>query len=96
MFLSLYKAFVTPSEAPELRPIMSTVCPPQVDRYSLPRSKPKQSGAAASGQGTPVKRAKDKLGVAQRGSRKMAVEKQPVGNKEKSKEINNKLAEAKE
>lgn len=43
-----------------------------------------------------MKRAKDKQGVAQRGSRKMAVEKQPVGNKEKSKEINNKLAEAKE
>ncbi|XP_056911009.1 microtubule-associated protein 6 homolog isoform X2 [Takifugu flavidus] len=68
----------------------------QMDRYSLPRSKPRQSGAAASGQGTPVKRAKDKQGVAQRGSRKMAVEKQPVGSKEKSKEINNKLAEAKE
>lgn len=74
---------------------MSTVCHPQVDRYSLPRSKPKQSGAAASGQGTPVKKARDKQGVAQRGSRK-TVEKQPVGNKEKSKEMNNKLAEAKE
>lgn len=43
-----------------------------------------------------MKKAKDKQGVAHRGSRKMAAEKQPVGNKEKSKEINNKLAEAKE
>lgn len=67
-----------------------------MDRYSLPRSKAKQPGAAASGQGTPVKKARDKQGVAQRGSRKMAAEKQPVGNKEKSKEMNNKLAEAKE
>ncbi|CAF98551.1 unnamed protein product [Tetraodon nigroviridis] len=68
----------------------------QVDRYSLPRSKAKQPGAAASGQGTPLKKAKDKQGGAHRGSRKMAAEKQPVGNKEKSKEMNNKLAEAKE
>lgn len=67
-----------------------------MDRYSLPRSKPRQSGAAASGQGTPVKKAKNKQGVAQRGSRRMTAEKQPVGNKEKSKEMNNKLAEAKE
>lgn len=43
-----------------------------------------------------MKKAKDKQRVAQRGSRKMTAEKQPLANKEKSKEINNKLAEAKE
>lgn len=75
---------------------MSAVCHPQVDRYSLPRSKAKQAGAAASGQGTPVKKARDKQGVAQRGSRKTTAEKPPVGREDKSKEMNNKLAEAKE
>lgn len=43
-----------------------------------------------------MKRAKDKQGVAGRGSRKTPAERQPVGIKEKSKEMNNKLAEAKE
>ncbi|XP_041865061.1 microtubule-associated protein 6 homolog isoform X6 [Melanotaenia boesemani] len=73
----------------------------QVDRYSVPRSKPKRSGATAAGQGKPVKKAKDKQSSALRGSKKKTSENQPenqpaVGDKEKSKEINNKLAEAKE
>ncbi|XP_017286605.1 microtubule-associated protein 6 homolog isoform X2 [Kryptolebias marmoratus] len=73
----------------------------QVDRYSARRSKPKRSGATAAGQGKPVRKAKDKQSATLRGSKKTASENQPenrpaVGDKEKSKEINNKLAEAKE
>ncbi|CAJ1064529.1 microtubule-associated protein 6 homolog isoform X2 [Xyrichtys novacula] len=73
----------------------------QVDRYSAPRSKPKKSGATAAGQSKPVKKAKDKQSTALRGSKKTTSENQPenrpaVGDKEKSKEMNNKLAEAKE
>ncbi|XP_008285512.1 microtubule-associated protein 6 homolog [Stegastes partitus] len=73
----------------------------QVDRYSVPRSKPKKSGATAAGQGKPVKKAKDKQSAALRGSKKTTSENQSenrpaVGDKEKSKEMNNKLAEAKE
>uniref|UniRef100_A0A3B5A2M5 Microtubule associated protein 6 n=1 Tax=Stegastes partitus TaxID=144197 RepID=A0A3B5A2M5_9TELE len=72
----------------------------QVDRYSVPRSKPKKSGATAAGQGKPVKKAKDKQSAALRGSKKTTSENQSenrpaVGDKEKSKEMNNKLAEAK-
>lgn len=48
-----------------------------------------------------MKKAKDKQGAALRGSKKTTLENQPdnrpaVGDKEKSKEMNNKLAEAKE
>lgn len=48
-----------------------------------------------------MKRAKDKRGAAPKGSRKSTAENQleikpAVGDKEKSREINNKLAEAKE
>ncbi|XP_037544072.1 microtubule-associated protein 6 homolog isoform X2 [Nematolebias whitei] len=73
----------------------------QVDRYSVPRSKPKKSGATAAGQGKPARKAKDKQSATLRGSKKTTSENQPenrpaVGDKEKSKEINNKLAEAKE
>ncbi|KAG7222809.1 hypothetical protein INR49_016061 [Caranx melampygus] len=73
----------------------------QVDRYSVPRSKPKKSGATAAGQGKPVKKAKDKQSATLKGSKKTTSENQPenrpaVGDKEKSKEMNNKLAEAKE
>ncbi|XP_033501858.1 microtubule-associated protein 6 homolog isoform X1 [Epinephelus lanceolatus] len=73
----------------------------QVDRCSVPRSKPKKSGATAAGQGKPLKKAKDKQSAALRGSKKTTSENQPenrpaVGDKEKSKEMNNKLAEAKE
>ena len=72
-----------------------------MDRCSFPRSKPKKSGATAAGQGKPVKKAKDKQSAALRGSKKATSENQPenrpaVGDKEKSKEMNNKLAEAKE
>ncbi|TKS83794.1 Microtubule-associated protein 6 -like protein [Collichthys lucidus] len=60
----------------------------QVDRYSATRSKPKRPGAAAAGQGKPVKKAKDKQSAALRGSKKMTSENQPenrtaVGDKEK-------------
>ncbi|XP_032389544.1 microtubule-associated protein 6 homolog [Etheostoma spectabile] len=73
----------------------------QVDRYSVLRSKPKRPGAWAAGQGKPVKKAKDKQSAALRGSKKTTLENQPenrpaAGDKEKSKEMNNKLAEAKE
>ncbi|KAF7650648.1 hypothetical protein LDENG_00122670 [Lucifuga dentata] len=73
----------------------------QVDRYSALRSKPKKSGATAAGQGKPAKKAKDKQSGTLRGSKKTTSENQPesrpaVGDKEKSKEMNNKLAEAKE
>ncbi|KAK7925415.1 hypothetical protein WMY93_007725 [Mugilogobius chulae] len=72
----------------------------QFDRYSAPRSKPKKSGATAAGQSKPVKKARDKQSAAVRGSKKTASENKPdrpaVGDKEKSKEMNNKLAEAKE
>ncbi|XP_068577410.1 microtubule-associated protein 6 homolog isoform X2 [Cebidichthys violaceus] len=73
----------------------------QVDRYSALRTKPKKPGAAAAGQGKPAKKAKDKQSATLRGSKKTAsenqLENQPaVGDKEKSKEMNNKLAEAKE
>ncbi|XP_077402739.1 microtubule-associated protein 6 homolog isoform X2 [Vanacampus margaritifer] len=66
----------------------------QVDRSTVPRTRAKKPGAAAWGQGKPVKKAKDKPSTALRGSRKATSENQPV--KEKSKEMNNKLAEAKE
>ncbi|XP_031713127.1 microtubule-associated protein 6 homolog isoform X1 [Anarrhichthys ocellatus] len=74
----------------------------QVDRYSALRTKPKKPGAAAAaGQGKPAKKARDKQSAALRGSKKTASENQlenrpAVGDKEKSKEMNNKLAEAKE
>ncbi|XP_055082427.1 microtubule-associated protein 6 homolog isoform X2 [Periophthalmus magnuspinnatus] len=73
----------------------------QFDRYSPSRSKPKKSGAtAAAGQSKPVKKPKDKQSAAGRGTKKTASENKPDrppgGDKEKSKEINNKLAEAKE
>uniref|UniRef100_A0A3Q4HTV0 Microtubule-associated protein 6a n=1 Tax=Neolamprologus brichardi TaxID=32507 RepID=A0A3Q4HTV0_NEOBR len=72
----------------------------QVDRYSLPRSKSKKSGATAAGQSKPAKKPKDKQSTVLRGSKKATSENQPenrpsVGDKEKSKEMNNKLAEAK-
>ncbi|XP_034406263.1 microtubule-associated protein 6 homolog [Cyclopterus lumpus] len=71
----------------------------QVDRYSALRTKPKRPGAAAATK--PAKKAKDKQSAALRGSKKTASENQlenrpAVGDKEKSKEMNNKLAEAKE
>ncbi|XP_067350486.1 microtubule-associated protein 6 homolog isoform X2 [Channa argus] len=73
----------------------------QVDRYSVPRSKPKRPGSTAAGQAKPMKKSKDKQSAALKGSKKTSSENQPenrpaVGDKEKSKEMNNKLAEAKE
>lgn len=71
----------------------------QFDRYSA-RSKPKKSEGTAAGQSKPVKKPKDKQSAAVRGSKKTTSETKPdrpaVGDKEKSKEMNNKLAEAKE
>ncbi|XP_020341052.1 microtubule-associated protein 6 homolog isoform X1 [Oncorhynchus kisutch] len=73
---------------------------------SAPRSKPKKVGTTVASQGSkPVKKAKEQkqLGsTALRGTKKTTSENQPtesrpaVGDKEKSKEMNNKLAEAKE
>nr|XP_040038690.1 microtubule-associated protein 6 homolog isoform X1 [Gasterosteus aculeatus aculeatus] len=73
----------------------------QVDRYSALRTKPKKPGASAAGQVKQAKKAKDKQSAGLRGSKKTASENQlenrpAVGDKEKSKEMNNKLAEAKE
>ncbi|XP_047462831.1 microtubule-associated protein 6 homolog isoform X2 [Mugil cephalus] len=97
----------TDNKALERRRIRSLYSEPyidpgkQVDRYSATRSKPKKPGAAAAGQGKPAKKAKDKQSAALRGSKKTTSENQSenrpaVGDKEKSKEMNNKLAEAKE
>lgn len=57
--------------------------------------------ATLASQGKAVKKPKEKQTTALRGSRKKASENQPLprpegGDKEKSKEMNNKLAEAKE
>ncbi|XP_034034913.1 microtubule-associated protein 6 homolog isoform X2 [Thalassophryne amazonica] len=62
--------------------------PKQVDRYSVPRSKPKRSGATAVDQSKPTRKAKDKQSAALRGSKKTTSENQPehrpaVGSKEK-------------
>ncbi|KAM6906837.1 microtubule-associated protein 6 homolog isoform 2-T2 [Xenentodon cancila] len=95
----------TDNRAQERRRIRSLYSEPyidprkQVDRHSVPRSKPKKSGATPAGQGKPARKAKDKQSG--KGSKKTTSENQPesrpaVGDKEKSKEINNKLAEAKE
>ncbi|XP_068456112.1 microtubule-associated protein 6 homolog isoform X2 [Clinocottus analis] len=95
----------TDNKAQERRRIRSLYSEPyidpikQVDRYSALRTKPKKPGAAAPGK--PAKKAKDKQSAALRGSKKTASENQlvnrpAVGDKEKSKEMNNKLAEAKE
>ncbi|XP_051542370.1 microtubule-associated protein 6 homolog isoform X1 [Myxocyprinus asiaticus] len=67
----------------------------KVERTSLPRSKPKKTP------GKPLKKSKEKQVMSVRGSKKKSSENQPEsrvapGDKEKSKEINNKLAEAKE
>ncbi|XP_061819149.1 microtubule-associated protein 6 homolog isoform X1 [Nerophis lumbriciformis] len=95
----------TDNKALERRKIRSLYSEPyfdytkQVDRYSAPRSKAKKP--AAAGQVRPVRKAKDKQSTAPRGSKATTLENQPVnrpavGDKEKSKEMNNKLAEAKE
>ncbi|RXN04380.1 microtubule-associated 6-like protein [Labeo rohita] len=70
-----------------------------VEKTSLPRSKPKKSTSATPGK--PLKKSKEKQATSVRGSKKKSSENQPEGraaqgDKEKSKEINNKLAEAKE
>ncbi|XP_061073876.1 microtubule-associated protein 6 homolog [Conger conger] len=74
--------------------------PSKVEKPSTPRSKPKKT-TTTTGHGKPAKKAKDKPASSVRGSKKKTpespVEARPeAGNKEKSKEINNKLAEAKE
>ncbi|KAM3869581.1 microtubule-associated protein 6 homolog [Diretmus argenteus] len=78
----------------------------QVDRYSASRSKPKKASTTttAASQGKPAKKAKDKQSAAPRVTKKkkssdenQRTENRPAeGDKEKSKEMNNKLAEAKE
>ncbi|XP_027886501.1 microtubule-associated protein 6 homolog isoform X4 [Xiphophorus couchianus] len=94
----------TDNKAQERRRIRSLYSEPyidpskQVDRYSVPRSKPKKSGAAAAGQGKPVRKAKDKQSAALKGSKKTTSENQPenrpaVGDKEKNR-YSNEWAEA--
>ncbi|KAL2094354.1 hypothetical protein ACEWY4_009073 [Coilia grayii] len=80
--------------------------PSKVDKPSIHRPRPKKTGAAATtssaGQGgKAARKPRDKQAAGARGSRKKASENQPLsrpegGDKEKSKEMNNKLAEAKE
>ncbi|XP_036381330.1 microtubule-associated protein 6 homolog isoform X1 [Megalops cyprinoides] len=72
----------------------------QVEKPSVPRSKPKKTTSSA-GHSKPAKKAKEKQTTAVRGTKKKASENQPEskpeeGGKEKSKEMNNKLAEAKD
>uniref|UniRef100_A0A665W2T8 Microtubule-associated protein 6a n=1 Tax=Echeneis naucrates TaxID=173247 RepID=A0A665W2T8_ECHNA len=70
--------------------------------YSEPYVEPnKQVSLHLPTSGKPVKKSKDKQSATLRGAKKTASENQPenrpaVGDKEKSKEMNNKLAEAKE
>lgn len=73
----------------------------KVERTSLPRSKPKKSSSTSAAPGKPPKKSKEKQVTSVRGSKKKSSENQPESrptqaDKEKSKEINNKLAEAKE
>ncbi|XP_014894688.1 microtubule-associated protein 6 homolog isoform X3 [Poecilia latipinna] len=94
----------TDNKAQERRRIRSLYSEPyiepskQVDRYSVPRSKPKKPGAAAAGQGKPVRKAKDKQSAALKGSKKTTSENQPenrpaVRDKEKNR-YSNEWAEA--
>ncbi|XP_077448055.1 microtubule-associated protein 6 homolog [Stigmatopora argus] len=96
----------TDNKAQERRRIRSLYSEPymdpikQVDRSTVPRTRAKKPMPVAHGQARAPKRAKEKSAAA-RGSGKTTSEKQAVsrpalGDKEKSKEMNNKLAEAKE
>nr|XP_057943317.1 microtubule-associated protein 6 homolog isoform X1 [Doryrhamphus excisus] len=93
----------TDNKAMERRKIRSLYSEPyidptkQVDRYTVPRSKAKKAaGAAATGQAKPAKKAKDKQSSKKTTSENQPVSRPAMGDKEKSKEMNNKLAEAKE
>ncbi|XP_061103374.1 microtubule-associated protein 6 isoform X3 [Conger conger] len=71
----------------------------QVEKPSTSRSKPKKTATSSAGKA--AKKAKEKQPMSVRGAKKKASENQPEprpeeGAKEKSKEMNNKLAEAKE
>lgn len=71
------------------------------DRSGTPRTKPKKAGTTAATQGKPLKKARDKQGAALKGAKKSAenqahARQAEPGDKEKSKEMNNKLTEAKE
>ncbi|XP_028840643.1 microtubule-associated protein 6 homolog isoform X2 [Denticeps clupeoides] len=75
--------------------------PSKVEKSSTPRSKPKKTTTTSTGQSKPAKKAKEKQATSIRGAKKKSSENQPTsrpeeGDKEKSKEMNNKLAEAKE
>ncbi|KAJ8280818.1 hypothetical protein GJAV_G00059400 [Gymnothorax javanicus] len=74
--------------------------PSKVERPTTPRSKPKKT-LTTGGHSKPAKKARDKQVSSVRGSKKKAAEgtaapRPEEGEKEKSKEMNNKLAEAKE
>ncbi|XP_036391884.1 microtubule-associated protein 6 homolog [Megalops cyprinoides] len=72
--------------------------PSKVEKPSTPRSKPKKTTTTTTSHSKPTKKAKEKQATSVRGAKKKAAEeaKPEEGSKEKSKEINNKLAEAKE
>ncbi|XP_018614257.1 microtubule-associated protein 6 homolog [Scleropages formosus] len=73
----------------------------KVEKPSTPKSKPKKTSTPVSSHSKPVKKAKEKQVSSVAGNKKKASEKDPEstpaeGEKKKAKEINNKLAEAKE
>ncbi|KAA0704070.1 Microtubule-associated protein 6 -like protein [Triplophysa tibetana] len=73
----------------------------KAERTSLPRTKPKKSTSTSAAPGKPTKKSKEKQVTSVRGLKKKSSENQPESkptqaDKEKSKAINNKLAEAKE
>ncbi|XP_057177651.1 microtubule-associated protein 6 isoform X2 [Triplophysa rosa] len=73
----------------------------KAERTSLPRSKPKKSTSTSAAPGKPPKKSKEKQVTSVRGLKKKSSENQPESrptqaDKEKSKAINNKLAEAKD
>ncbi|KAJ8403816.1 hypothetical protein AAFF_G00346840 [Aldrovandia affinis] len=74
--------------------------PHKTEKPSVPRSKPKRTTTTTSGHGKLAKKAKEKQVTSVRGAKKKSAESTDArpeeGSKEKSKEINNKLAEAKE
>ncbi|KAF7701418.1 microtubule-associated protein 6 homolog [Silurus meridionalis] len=89
-------------ERRRVRTLYSEPCfePHKGDRPGVLHSKSKKTASSSSSQGKAVKKSKEKQGASGlgsgRGSKKKSSENQRPSGKEKSKEMNNKLAEAKE
>lgn len=94
------------NKAIDRRRIRSLYSEPYIDHTkpdrssSAPRSKPRKAGTTSTTPGKPLKKARDKQGSATKKkspeTRADGRSTEPTGNKEKSKEMNNKLTEAKE